>query len=312
MDPAIPSGALGEWIGSGDWRLVRRNQFTEVTGPGGIYGNQNPEKDPIWAVGWDFRSVILMILDGNTWHAYRLPKASHCYDGAHGWNTEWPRIRDVGEESLLMTMHGMFWKFPRSFTPANSAGIEARSTYLKVIGDFCRWGDRIVCGCDDTAKSEFLNTRKAKGNLSAPGRSQSNLWFIEPSKLDNLGPALGRGSVWLDDPVRTGVPSDPFLFSGFERRMLHLAQEGDAPLKVTLEVDPKGNGSWKPFREIEVPARGYAWTVFAPNETGVWIRVKADRDCATVSATFHYTTGIRGEREGVSRFPVWPFLVTSL
>ena len=188
-----------------------------------------------------------------------------------------------------MTMHGMFWKFPRSFTPANSAGIEARSTYLKVIGDFCRWGDRIVCGCDDTAKSEFLNTRKAKGNLSAPGRSQSNLWFIEPSKLDNLGPALGRGSVWLDDPVRTGVPSDPFLFSGFERRMLHLAQEGDAPLKVTLEVDPKGNGSWKPFREIEVPARGYAWTVFAPNETGVWIRVKADRDCATVSATFHYS-----------------------
>jgi hypothetical protein len=35
-DPTTPSGALGEWTGSGDWQLVRRNQFTEVTGPGGI------------------------------------------------------------------------------------------------------------------------------------------------------------------------------------------------------------------------------------------------------------------------------------
>ena len=38
-DPTIASGALAEWRGSGDWQLVRRNQFTEVTGPGGIQGN---------------------------------------------------------------------------------------------------------------------------------------------------------------------------------------------------------------------------------------------------------------------------------
>ena len=48
----IPSGSLSEWDGR-DWKVVRRNQFTEVTGPGGIYGNPSPETDPIYALGWD-------------------------------------------------------------------------------------------------------------------------------------------------------------------------------------------------------------------------------------------------------------------
>ncbi len=52
------SGALLEWDGK-DWTMIRRNQFVEVTGPGGIYGNANPETDPIWATGFDFKSLLL-------------------------------------------------------------------------------------------------------------------------------------------------------------------------------------------------------------------------------------------------------------
>ncbi|MFG0335560.1 MAG: hypothetical protein ACF8TS_19550, partial [Maioricimonas sp. JB049] len=133
--PDIDSGALAEWDGKGDWRVVLRNQFTEVTGPGGLYGNDDPEHDPIWSIGWDHRSLILMLRDAGEWHRFRLPKASHCYDGAHGWNTEWPRIRDIGEDDLLMTMHGTFWRFPQTFRSGRTAGIRPRSTYLKVIGD---------------------------------------------------------------------------------------------------------------------------------------------------------------------------------
>ncbi|MBI5385005.1 MAG: hypothetical protein HZA90_10005, partial [Verrucomicrobia bacterium] len=238
-DPAMPSGALGEWRGAGDWQLVRRNQFCEVSGPGGIFGNAHPDTDPLWSIGWDHRSLLLMLLDRGQWHPFRLPKASHCYDGAHGWNTEWPRIRDIGPDGqpdLLMTMHGMFWRFPQTFSLANLAGIAPRSTYLKVVGDFCRWNDRVVLGCDDTAKSEFLNKRKLKGNLPGPGQSQSNLRFLKPEELDQLGPALGRGAVWLDDAVKAGVPSEPFLFAGFDRRSLHLAHDSSEPVKFALEV----------------------------------------------------------------------------
>ncbi len=61
---------------------------------------------------------------------------------------------------------------------------------------------------------------RLKGDLAGPGRSQSNLWFVEPQHLDSFGPALGRGAVWLNEDVKAGVPSEPFLFSGFAKRSL--------------------------------------------------------------------------------------------
>ncbi len=302
-DPTTPSGALAEWRKPGDdWQLVRRNQFTEVTGPGGIFGNEYPDRDPVWSIGWDARSLILMCLDGGMWHAYRLPKASHSYDGAHGWNTEWPRIRDIGERELLMTMHGMFWRFPKTFSWKNSGGISPRSTYLKVIGDFCRWGDRVVLGCDDTAKSEFLNKRRLKGGIAGPGQSQSNLRFIAPEELDRMGPALGRGAVWLNDAAKAGVPSDPFLFSGFDHRSLHLADDGAAPVTFTLEVDARGDGTWRELRRVDAPARGSAWIEFTSKEIGAWIRVKASRDCTKTTAFFHYRNADRRRTEPAPMF----------
>lgn len=301
-DPTVPSGVLAEWDGKADaWTVVRRNQFTEVTGPGGIAGNPSSD-DRLWSIGWDNRSLILMLLDGGEWRAFRLPKASHCYDGAHGWNTEWPRIRDIGEDTLLMTMHGTFWKFPKTFSAANTAGLAPRSTYLKVIGDFCRWRDRLVFGCDDTAKSEFLNKDRLKGELAGPGKSQSNLWFVEPPRLDTFGPALGRGAVWLNDDVKAGAASEPFLFSGFAQRSLHLAHGGAEKISFKLEVDAKGDGRWTKLREVSVPANASAWVEFAAKETGAWIRLTPDRDAAKATAFFHYRDEDRRATEAAPVF----------
>ncbi len=285
-DPATPSGVLAEWDGKAEkWTVVRRNQFTDVTGPGGIEGSA-PDA-PLWSIGWDHRSLILMLLDGGKWSSFRLPKTSHCYDGAHGWNTEWPRIRDIGGGEMLMTMHGGFWKFPRTFSAANTAGIAPRSTYLKVVGDFARWGERVVLGCDDTAKSEFLNKHPLKGGLAGPGQSQSNLWFLAPAQLDSFGPALGRGAVWMDEPVKAGVASEPFLFSGYAHRALLLAS--DENLSVATEVDARGDGKWMRLREVEVPAKGSAWVEL--REPGAWVRLVPSRDAARVTAMFHYRGG---------------------
>ncbi|MCP4644235.1 MAG: hypothetical protein GY851_27580, partial [bacterium] len=285
--PDIASGCLASWDGA-DWTVVRRNQFTEVTGPGGVHGNDHPDSDPLWSVGWDHRSLILMMLDQGEWHCYRLPKASHCYDGAHGWNTEWPRIRDIGEDDLLMTMHGMFWRFPRTFAAGDTAGIGPRSTYLKVIGDFCRWGDRIVFGCDDTARNEFLNKRKAKGKLAGPGQSQSNLWFVPPERIDRLGPPLGRGAVWLNDAVAPNTPSDAFLFAGYDLRAAHIACDGPHPTTFTFEVDD-GTSNWRTLRSVEV-RDGYDWVEFQRDDTGQWIRVSVDRACNEATVFFTYAS----------------------
>ena len=290
VDPTIVSGGLGSFNGEGNWSLIRRNQFTEVTGPGGLTGNADPAKDPLWTIGWDFRSLILMVMEDGKWTSYRLPKGSHSYDGAHGWNTEWPPIRDIGEEgSRLMTMHGLFWKFPAGFSSKHSAGVTPRSAYLKVIGDFTRWQDRLVFGCDDTAKSEFLNKRPGKGALAGPGQSQSNLWFTPLDAPDKLGPAIGRGSVWVDEPVKAGVPSDSFLFGGFAKRAVFLSHDGAAATTFTLEVDERGDGQWKAWRDVALKADETTQWAEIPSELpGAWIRAKSSRDVAKASVTFQY------------------------
>lgn len=277
----IPSGCLAEWDGK-DWKVVRRNQFTEITGPGGIYGNPNPGTDPIWALGWDYRSVILAIREADKgWSYYRLPKASFAYDGAHGWNTEWPRIRNVGNEGeteLLMTMHGMFWHFPETFTTANSSGIRPRGAYLKVIGDFTNWNGRLVFGCDDSAQSEFLNKRKQKGRIGGPGQSNSNLWFGTPDTPDNVGPVTAAGSVWLRDNVKAGEPSDAFLFNGWDNRCAWVANRSANDTEITFEIDKAGNGQWSEFRKVSVPAGSSLFVPFEPTDDAVWIRAVSSAD----------------------------------
>ncbi len=296
-DPTVASGVLAEWDGQAEqWTIVRRNQFTEVTGPGGITGESQPD-DPLWSIGWDHRSLILMCRDNGRWHSYRLPKASHSYDGAHGWNTEWPRIRDIGEDSLLMTMHGTFWKFPKTFRSTNSAGIVPRSTYLKVVGDFCRWQNQIVLGCDDTAKSEFLNKRLVKGDI-APPQSQSNLWFIDPERLDQLGPVIGRGAVWLNDAVPASIPSEPFLFSGYERRSLQLVHDTPAEATITLELDMQGTGEWTTYRTVTLEPRTPAWLDLTSAPVATWIRLISNVPLTNATAWFSMGNADQRSLEG--------------
>lgn len=287
----VESGSLNEWDGK-NWKLIRRNQFVEVTGPGGIYGNTHPVTDPIWATGWDYKSVLLGVRDPHKgWSFYRLPKASHSYDGAHGWNTEWPRIRDVGipeNPDYLMTMHGMFWRFPKTFTMDNTAGIRPRSAYLKVIGDFTRWNDKLVFGCDDSAKNEFLNKRRQKGNIKGPGQSNSNLWFTSLEKPDQLGPTTASGAVWLHEETGRNEISEPFLFAGWSKRCAWIKNEGENVVDFVFEVDKTGNQIWNELRIVRMESGESQFIEFNNHEKGEWIRAKVNSP-TTATVIFNYT-----------------------
>ena len=288
----VEAGVLAEWDGK-EWTVARRNQFVEVTGPGGIYGNSNPETDPVWATGWDYKSIILGVRDAKKgWSFFRLPKASHSYDGGHGWNTEWPRIRDIGTKAnpdYLMTMHGLFWSFPGTFTVDNTAGIRPRSAYLKVIGDYTRWNDQLVFGCDDSAHKEFLNLRKAKGGIEGPGQSNSNLWFTSLSKPDELGPATAEGAVWAKEDVKAGDVSEPFLFSGWAKRSCWISNGGKDNVTYSFAVDATGNNQWTKLKDIKVEAGKAAIIPFSSSERGEWIRVTVNKPTYT-TVSFNYAT----------------------
>lgn len=284
----IEAGVLAEWDGQ-KWAVVRRNQFVEVTGPGGIHGNQHPDTDPIWVTGWDHKSVLVGVRSPQKWSFYRLPKASHSYDGAHGWNTEWPRIRDVGTEDepdYLMTMHGMFWRFPKTFSVNNSLGIRPRSAYLKVIGDFTRWNNKLVFGCDDSAQREFLNKRSVKGSIEGPGQSNSNLWFTSFDLPDQLGPTTASGAVWLNESVKSNEPSEPFLFAGWEKRVAWIRNDGGNQVNFTFETDNKGDGTWTQLKSVQVASGASEMVEFSRADAGEWIRVKTN---SSTTATVHFS-----------------------
>lgn len=186
-------------------------------------------------------------------------------------------------------MHGLFWRFPKLFTADNSAGIRPRSSYLKVIGDFARWNDELVFGCDDSAQKEFLNKRKAKGNIEGPGQSNSNLWFTSLTKPDELGPATADGAIWEKEDVQANVYSDPYMFAGWEQRCCWLQNDGKQDITFTFEIDQKGNNIWKELTAVQVEAGQSAYLPFAAKEQGEWIRVKIDKN-SNVSVSFVYTT----------------------
>ncbi len=279
-------GVLAEWDGK-SWNEIDRKQYVEVTGPGGIYGNAK-NSDPIWATGWDHRSAVLRVKHNHEWSEYRLPKNSFTYDGINGFNTEWPRIREIGKAGYLMTMHGMFWKFPKSFTPKNSKGIEPLSSYLKIIGDYTWWNDHIVLGTDDA--STF-------GNRFVETATHSNLWFLKPEDLQNLGPKSGFGGVWINESVHGATPSSPFLLAGFDHKVLHLAHSSDRPVKFSIETDSQGNNQWKKYKEITVDQRGYTYYLFPPGFNTTWVRISTDTDAENVTAYFILSEKRRNQPE---------------
>ena len=282
-------GVLASWDGQ-TWEIVERKQFTDVTGPGGIYGAPN-SNSPLWSIGWDKRSVILKLLDGGKWHTYRLPKATHTYDSKNGVYTEWPRIREIGNGKFLMDMHGMFYDFPKTFSAKNTGGIKPIGSHLRYVPDFSEWNGQLVLATDETS---MLQNPMA-------GRSQSNLWFGKPDELATWGAATGWGGVWVGDQVKAGDFSDPFLVKGYQNSVLHLAHEAGKPVEFILEIDRTGNGKWEKYKAVTVPASGYSYFIFPENFNADWLRLKTNTD-AKVTAFLHFQSTRKSSTDEHSLF----------
>lgn len=271
---AEEKGVLAEWDGRA-WRIIERCQFTEVTGPGGVLGAPD-DRSPLWAMGWDKRSVILKLLDGGEWHTFRLPKASFTQEASGGFYTEWPRIREVTGGRLLAHMQCLFYDFPKTFSKANRGGLKPISTYTRMPVDYCAWQDRIVMARDDAS---IMQNELA-------GQSHSALWFGSWSDLENLGAPAGWGGPWLNDDVAAGAPSDPFLVNGFTEGVLHVKNAAGEAVDLVVEADRDGRGEWKPVAKIRVPAGGYAFRVLDEELKAQWVRLKSEQAVRGLSAFF--------------------------
>ena len=254
----------------------------------------------LYAAGWDSKSAILRILDNGSpdapttsseWVQVRLPKASHAFD--HGWQTEWPRIREVETERYLLDHQGLFYELSPLGWSASTWGIRPISQHLRVVPDFASFQGLLVMGGNEVS-SIFDN------NI-VTGQSQSGLWLGKTDDLWNWGKPQGWGSVWREDKVEPNVASDPFIMTGFDKKVLHVSMDDLAtPLPasnvtVYIELDTLGNamhtGRWRRLATVTLNADNnwFEPYIFAAGLSAQWARVSSPTGCRNCTATFIYT-----------------------
>jgi len=265
-------GRLAEYDGQ-QWTLLETRPFSCISGRHEFGGT-------IFATGWDQASAIMKVYTeaDDRWTTYRLPKASHCFD--HKWQTEWPRIREVEHERLLMDHHGMFYELSPWAYGGRVWGVRPISTHLWVMGDFCTWRGMLVLGADNASPSHGASPTTAE--------PQSGMWFGKTDDLWLFGKPKGWGGPWWRTDVRAEAPSDPYLMTGFEYKCIHLNHDAVQPVDMTIEVDAMGDGSFVPYEHLTVPAEGGRAYTFPVGFSAHWLRVRASADCRA-TAQLHYT-----------------------
>lgn len=230
----------------------------------------------LFATGWDETSVLLWALVKGQWQRYRLPFASHSF--THAWQTEWMRIREVETERFLMDIQGMFYELQPVAFENRIWGVKPVCQHLRVIPDFCAFRGLFVAGGNQTTPNQ--------DNNAVAGQPQSGLWFGKTDDLWSWGHPQGWGGLWRNAPVRAGVPSDPFLLTGFQRKVLHILPDRSSTFDI--EVDILGNGTWGHYERAGIAGGALKTVLFPDAFSAHWIRIVPRHDC-TVTATIFYT-----------------------
>ncbi len=263
-------GRLAEWDGT-TWTVLAEKPFTCISGRHDFGGT-------IFATGWDQASAIMKVFTAanEEWTTYRLPKASHCFD--HKWQTEWPRIRETEHERFLMDHHGLFYELSPWAYGNRIWGVRPISTHLWVLGDFCSYRGMLVMGADNASPSSGASPTTAE--------PQSGIWMGKTDDLWQFGKPAGWGGPWWEAPATAGVPSDPYLMTGFDKKCLHIRHDAGRAARFHVELDFMGHGAFERYTTIETDR--YAVHVFPEGLSAHWLRLVPDEAC-TVTAQLHYT-----------------------
>src|SRR5919205_2656430 len=98
-----------------------------------------------------------------------------------------------------------------SCVPAGLAnGVDA---HLRIIPDYCAFRGLLALGGNETTPNQ--------GAYSLAGQPQSGIWFGKTDDLWQWGKPAGWGGPWRKSQVQAGAPSEPFLMTGFDKKMLH-------------------------------------------------------------------------------------------
>jgi len=123
---------------------------------------------------------------------------------------------------------------------------------------------------------------------NAVGQPQSGLWFGNIDDLWKMGEPKGWGGPWWKSQVEAGSFSDPFLMTGFDKKVVHLTHESTEMVEFEVQVDFLGDGTWETYYRFEVPPSGYVHHEFPEGFSAHWVRVRIDKD-TIATVYFVYT-----------------------
>jgi hypothetical protein len=126
------------------------------------------------------------------------------------------------------------------------------------------------------------------GEFIRSSDGKTRLWLGVSDDLWQFGKPCGRGGPWKDTPVKADVPSDPYLFTGYEVKHLRLSHRGESSLKIRLDIDITGTGVWVSYSSFEVPAGQAVEHRFPPGFNAYWLRAVAEAD-TTATAMLTYS-----------------------
>lgn len=230
----------------------------------------------LFATGWDEASVLFWALVRGKWRRYRLPKASQAF--SHAWQTEWMRIREVETEHYLVDIQGMFLELQPVAFLGHIWGLKPVCQHLRTIPDYCAFRGLFAVAGNQTTPN--------RDNNAVAGQPQSGLWFGKTDDLWNWGKPAGQGGPWWNAAVRKDVPSDPFLMTGFDKKMVHISTDQAADFRI--EIDFTGMEDWKSYERCSTGSDGYTRHIFPSGFSAHWVRLVPEADCRA-TAVFFYT-----------------------
>ena len=182
--------------------------------------------------------------------------------------------REVATERDLFNFHGTFYELPAR-NAQGFAKIRPIATHNLAIHDYAsHFGMLFLTGLNGQENGRVI--RSADGTA---------LWAGVIDDLWQLGKPRGEGGVWKETPVKAGVPSDPYLMTGYDKKSATLQSAADA--RVTLEVDIDGTGLWIPYKTFALKAGETVRHAFPDGFSAYWVRAVSSAD-TVATALFTY------------------------
>jgi hypothetical protein len=219
-------------------------------------------------------SVVFTDSAGSNW---RLPRGAAAFDKLTA-NGIIRLQREISTERYLFNCHGTFYELPTE-NAGGIAKIRPVSSHNRLIGDFASYrGLLVITGIESGVNSPHI-IRSEDGKAAVWAGAIDDLW--------KLGKPTGTGGPWLKSDVKADQPSDPYLFTGYDKKSLSLSNEGGGEVTFKVELDVTGEGDWMVYQSFKAKAGEVLNHEFPDSCQAYWVRISSSAD-TTASARFDY------------------------